>query len=63
MGRFGDVVGQIRWFVGSLMGDNHYQRYVAHRRRAHPGEQVISEAEYWRIRHRQAESNPGARCC
>jgi uncharacterized short protein YbdD (DUF466 family) len=45
------------------MGDNHYQRYVAHRRRAHPDEPVISEAEYWRMRHRQADLNPGARCC
>ena len=45
------------------MGDNHYQRYVAHRRRAHPGMPVISESDYWRMRHRHAESNPGARCC
>ncbi|MFN8070460.1 MAG: YbdD/YjiX family protein [Mycobacterium sp.] len=45
------------------MGDSHYQRYVAHRARVHPGEPVISEAEYWRMRHREAERNPGARCC
>ena len=63
MGRATRLVRQIRWYVSSLMGDNHYQRYVAHRRRAHPGEAVLSEAEYWRMRHRQAEMNPGARCC
>jgi uncharacterized short protein YbdD (DUF466 family) len=63
MGRSTECGRQIRWYVGALMGDNHYQRYVAHRRRAHPGEPVISEAEYWRMRHRQAEVNPGARCC
>ena len=63
MGRLTGIAGQIRWYVSSLMGDNHYQRYVAHRRRAHPGMPVISESEYWRMRHRQAESNPGARCC
>lgn len=45
------------------MGDNHYERYVAHRRRAHPGEPVLSEAEYWRTRHRAAEADLGARCC
>jgi uncharacterized short protein YbdD (DUF466 family) len=33
------------------MGDNHYQQYVAHRRRIHPGEAVISERDYWRLRH------------
>lgn len=63
MGRFTEFGRQIRWYVGALMGDSHYQRYVAHRRRAHPGEPVISEAEYWRMRHRAAEVNPGARCC
>jgi uncharacterized short protein YbdD (DUF466 family) len=45
------------------MGDDHYRRYVAHRHRAHPGQPVISEAQYWRMRHRQADSNPSARCC
>ncbi len=45
------------------MGDNHYERYVGHRRRNHPGEPVLSEADYWRMRHRAAENDPGARCC
>jgi uncharacterized short protein YbdD (DUF466 family) len=63
MGRSGGLWGRIRWYVASLMGDNHYQRYVAHRRRTHPGEPVITEAEYWRMRHRDADLNPGARCC
>lgn len=63
MGRVTEFGRQIRWYVGALMGDGHYQRYVAHRRRAHPGEPVITEAEYWRMRHREADLNPGARCC
>jgi len=45
------------------MGDNHYQRYLAHRGRTHPGEPVLSEDRYWRERHRQADRTPGARCC
>ena len=45
------------------MGDNHYQRYLTHRRRDHPDEPVLTEAQYWRMRHRQTETNPGARCC
>ena len=63
MGRLTEYGRQIRWYVGALMGDSHYQRYVAHRRRAHPGQGVLSESEYWRMRHREAELNPGARCC
>jgi len=54
---------QIGWFVGSLMGDNHYRRYRECRRRTHPGEPVMSEAEYWRMRHRVTENDPTARCC
>jgi uncharacterized short protein YbdD (DUF466 family) len=42
------------------MGDNHYRRYLQYRRRAHPGEPVLSEREYWRRRH---GADPGARCC
>ncbi len=45
------------------MGDNHYQRYAAHCRRVHPGEPVISESEYWRMRHRASDTDPGSRCC
>lgn len=67
MGRVGEFGSrlwrQIRWYVGALMGDDHYRRYVAHRSRAHPGEPVLSEREYWRARHRAADADPGARCC
>ena len=43
------------------MGDNHYRRYVAYRERAHPGEAVISERDYWRLRHTTAGTD--VRCC
>jgi uncharacterized short protein YbdD (DUF466 family) len=45
------------------MGDNHYRRYAEHRRRTHPGEPVMSEREYWRMRHAATEANPNAHCC
>lgn len=45
------------------MGDTHYRRYVEHRMRTHPGEPILSERDYWRMRHAAAEANPGARCC
>lgn len=70
MGRVGHVGHQIRWrlsrlgwYIGSVMGDTHYRRYLDYRRRAHPGEPVLTESEYWRMRHAAAERNPGARCC
>ncbi|MCH9643057.1 MAG: YbdD/YjiX family protein [Actinomycetia bacterium] len=57
------IVGQIVWYWKSLMGDNHYQRYLEHHSRTHAESTVISEREYWRQRHALADSNPGARCC
>lgn len=63
MGRVGLGWRKVRWYIASLMGDNHYQRYLDHRRRTHPGEPVVSEGEYWRMRHHEAERNPTSRCC
>ncbi len=40
MGRAAEIARQIGWYWGTLMGDNHYRRYVEHRRRIHPGEEV-----------------------
>ena len=54
---------QLSWYSATLMGDNHYRRYLEHRTRSHPGEPVISESEYWRMRHNATEKSPGARCC
>jgi uncharacterized short protein YbdD (DUF466 family) len=63
MGRAGQITRQIRWYWGTLMGDTHYQRYVEHCHRVHPGEPVLTEREYWKMRHAATEANPGARCC
>lgn len=48
-------------YVGDVMGDNDYGRYVEFRRRTHPGEPIMSEREYWRTRH--DESSVTVRCC
>ena len=63
MGRIRGLTRQIRWYVGALMGDSHYRRYLSHHRRVHPGSPALSEGEYWRMRHRAAEADPTARCC
>ncbi|MEU4314833.1 YbdD/YjiX family protein [Nocardia sp. NPDC024068] len=63
------VAGLIRgarsvlWYVDSVLGGQDYRRYLAHMRRAHPGEPLATEREYWRERYADAERNPGARCC
>ncbi len=60
MGHAVELARRVGWFVATLMGDNRYQRYLDYRRRAHPGEPVLSEREFWR--HYYA-GDPGPRCC
>ena len=63
MGRVTGIARKIRWYVGSLMGDSHYSRYIDYRHRMHPGEPVLSEAGYWRMRHDMTDRGPTPRCC
>ena len=63
MGRVTGITRKIRWYIGALMGDGHYRRYLDYRNRAHPGEPVLSEAEYWRMRHSMAETGVTPHCC
>jgi uncharacterized short protein YbdD (DUF466 family) len=63
VGRLAAAGRAVGWYWKSLMGDNHYERYVEHRARRHPGDPVLTEREYWRQRHAAADANPGARCC
>lgn len=45
------------------MGDTHYRRYVEFRSRTRPGEPVMSERDYWRMRHAATQADPSPRCC
>nr|WP_082753888.1 YbdD/YjiX family protein [Mycobacterium sp. NAZ190054] len=58
-----EAVRHISWYCQTLMGDNHYQRYLEHHERRHPGAPALSEREYWRRRHAASDADPGARCC
>lgn len=57
------VLRSVGWYVRELMGDNDYERYVAHLGRHHPDLEPLSEREYWRGRYARQDVNPGARCC
>jgi uncharacterized short protein YbdD (DUF466 family) len=57
------ALGGVRRYVREVMGDDAYDRYLDHMRRAHPGEPVLSQRAYWRDRHAIAESDPRTRCC
>ena len=53
----------IRWYITTLMGDSAYATYVAHHGRAHPGEEPLTERQFWRQRMDDQDRNPGVRCC
>ncbi|MDJ1113904.1 YbdD/YjiX family protein [Microbacterium sp. LX3-4] len=53
----------IRWYMTALMGDSAYGTYVAHHRRTHPGEEPMTERQFWRQKMDDQDRNPGARCC
>ena len=53
----------IRWYITTLMGDSAYATYVAHHGRVHPGEEPLTERQFWRQRMDDQDRNPGARCC
>lgn len=59
----GRVGRGIRWYMTTLMGDTAYETYVAHHRRHHPGEDPVTERQFWRQRMDDQDRNPGARCC
>ena len=58
-----NAVRSVRWYVGELMGDHAYARYVEHLNRHHPSAEVPTEREYWKARYAEQDANPGARCC
>jgi uncharacterized short protein YbdD (DUF466 family) len=55
--------GAVRWYVGSVMGDNSYERYLVHHRVHDESAEPMSERDYWRTRYRNQDRNPQGRCC
>ena len=68
MGRAAAAAGGARralkaasWYIGAVLGDDQYDRYVDHRRRLHPDEPVLTEREFWRVKH--GDGAVTVRCC
>ena len=58
-----DMVSGVRWYLREVSGESGYDRYVAHVRREHPDEPVMSRRDYERWRQDDRDKNPRARCC
>ncbi len=58
-----EAVAGVRWDLREVAGENAYDRYVEHLRRAHPDALVMSRRDFERWRQDEREANPRARCC
>ncbi|MHB1864265.1 MAG: YbdD/YjiX family protein [Gemmatimonadaceae bacterium] len=54
------AVGEI---ARRIIGAPDYERYAAHMRRRHPGQQPLSRDEFARQRLDEKYAKPGSRCC
>ena len=61
--RLAAAVGGALWYLREVMGENAYEHYLEHRRRTHPGEPVLTRAEFERRRMDELDQHPAARCC
>lgn len=59
----GSSLRWVGWYIKELMGDNDYAKYCAHHETHHPGQQPLTEREYWKARWAHQDANPGSRCC
>jgi uncharacterized short protein YbdD (DUF466 family) len=57
------VFAGVRWYLREVSGESAYDRYVAHMRRDHAGQPVLTRRDYERARQDDREARPRARCC
>ncbi len=53
----------LTWYVKEVVGENDYEKYVAHLGRRHPGAPVPTRRDFERAKMQRMEANPKARCC
>jgi uncharacterized short protein YbdD (DUF466 family) len=58
-----DAYSGLRWYLREVSGESAYDRYVAHMRRDHPDQPVMSRRDYECGRQDERNENPRARCC
>ena len=57
------ALGAIGWYVREVVGENDYDKYVAHLARAHPGQTPPTRRTFERHKTDRMEANPKSRCC
>jgi uncharacterized short protein YbdD (DUF466 family) len=57
------LLSGVRWYLREVSGESGYDRYVAHVRRDHADQRVMTRREYARRRQDDRDARPRARCC
>lgn len=52
-----------RWFIRGVLGEDAYERYLAHHAAVHPEGVAMSAGEFWRERMDRQNADPRGRCC
>jgi uncharacterized short protein YbdD (DUF466 family) len=58
-----DQVRRVAKVVRTIIGAPDYERYVAHVKKCHPGQAVMSRDEFAKSRLEARYNQPGNRCC
>lgn len=58
----GEPLKQVWRFLREVTGDDAYERYLAHHCLRHPGREVLTRQEYFKLRQEQKWSKV-SRCC
>jgi uncharacterized short protein YbdD (DUF466 family) len=58
----------LAWFVKGVMGEDAYDKYLAHHAATHAGADAaqhppLTAKQFWRERTDRQDADPGARCC
>ncbi|MDN5558823.1 MAG: YbdD/YjiX family protein [Ruaniaceae bacterium] len=53
----------LTWYVGEIMGDSAYERYLARHNAVHSDVTPMTEREFWRDRVNFDETNHSTGCC
>ncbi|MCW1250636.1 YbdD/YjiX family protein [Acaricomes phytoseiuli] len=53
----------LRWLIRGVLGEDAYERYLAHHVATHPESAPMTAAEFWRDKTDRQDVNPQGRCC
>lgn len=61
--KLGEFINKIKTTLHLMVGVPSYQQYVLHRAKFHPGEEILSEAEFFKKAQSERYGSGANRCC